>query len=658
MNVMDSSMLRMGITPETQLANRDSILRSNYPGETRNNGSRRIVDVNLNEESDVSEPEDAENNVKTSEKQSRTGKKKEPENTGDSVLLPVDEKELTILFYMKADPDNIGETLAQQIVDMERVGSTDDINVVAQLSRKPNPRIDPKTLIDGGWTGNRRYYVTRNDEPDFKLITLEKLLDTAEKYPDNPIFLEDLCRVYRNLGDHEKVQEYWDKAHEINKDMDFDERDKKGKEYLSVVKREYGNLLDEYLIGYERVGVKEISSGVIEESPNLKPGERPADLQDFIEWGMENFPAENYVLVMCGHGFASEGCLDMTPAEISKALSEGVKNTNEKTGRDDSIDATVLNSCFMGNLEFVTEVQDNTDIVIGSQEICYRPINFQWDNIISGIQENIDKTGSFEVRKFAEDFVDHFRIPENDPMNNTPQDGPRRMRYNKGYTTLSAIDTSKVPDLLESFNNLLEICQSEGVSDSHLFKTAEATADFNPGPGIGLLEQNPAHLRDLGGFLKNMQEAEESPDSVKEAAADVLAKLEEAVIDKHNTQRKPEEASGLHFWVPPNTTAVDAYFMKYAKNVPEFFKATQWDEKLVKNYLKFPRELIEEAYEKTQLADIVNYFGIDNIPPDLPKEKLDGIKKNPNIVEEAKKLQEMTSFANIDEHREKDSDVE
>jgi hypothetical protein len=88
----------------------------------------------------------------------------------------VDEKELTVLFYLRGDC-NLGYNLAKTMVNLESFGSTDDINLVAQFNRKnyDGLEITPEFAVDGDWEEIRRYYITKNETPDFEELTVEKL---------------------------------------------------------------------------------------------------------------------------------------------------------------------------------------------------------------------------------------------------------------------------------------------------------------------------------------------------------------------------------------------------------------------------------------------------------------------------------------------------
>lgn len=92
-----------------------------------------------------------------------------------------DEKEWTVLFYMDGAND-LEPFIAKSLLEMEKVGSTDKVNLVAQMARlsqdelrqtlekKYNKTIDPssdqyRTNIDNDWRGVRRYFVTKNENP-------------------------------------------------------------------------------------------------------------------------------------------------------------------------------------------------------------------------------------------------------------------------------------------------------------------------------------------------------------------------------------------------------------------------------------------------------------------------------------------------------------
>jgi hypothetical protein len=565
-----------------------------------------------------------------------------------------DEKELTVLFYLRGDC-NLGDQMAKAMVDLESLGSTDDINMVAQFNRKnyDGEKIDPEFAVDGDWEANRRYYITKNENPDFEELTVDKLLDLAAEHPGNPYFCKEIAQKYRLMGDKDKMEEYLSKENEVFARLSVQEKQKFSEEHSAAIDKEFGRYMNfsSNLFGFERLGVTEITSEILEEFPNVQNNEYQEDLQNFVEWGMEKFPAKNHVLVISGHGGATGGAVKMSPAEMREALTDGVKNGNEKTGRDDSIDAIVFNTCLMGNLEAATELKDNTRVFIGSEAVSNGSTGLQWDTVLSKVQENIDETGHFDVIQFGNDYVEHFKIDENDRLGKG---------YNKGYDTVSATDTQKLPDLLKSFNKFLETCEKEGVDDNQLFKAAAKAQDFEMHNNNNLY-QNYKHLVDFGSFINKLQKAEDSPEPVKEAAGEVLKKLGETVINHHqNTGDRNyhykgiNETSGLTLWAPDNSVYWDSYAVYtdkgYSDNVPEFVESSLWDDRVRQAARNIPQEIRGEVFMQRRLMDFVQRNGTENLPDGTPEELAAEIRKDPEkFYEKVEKMMEKTSFYNTED---------
>ncbi|MFZ5881999.1 MAG: clostripain-related cysteine peptidase [Chloroflexota bacterium] len=90
----------------------------------------------------------------------------------------------TIILYLDADDDVLEEDIVSDLNEMERVGSTDKVNIVAQLDR-----FDGSFDGDGDWTGTKRYHVTQDD--DMSAIASEELEDLGEVDMGDPQSLID-----------------------------------------------------------------------------------------------------------------------------------------------------------------------------------------------------------------------------------------------------------------------------------------------------------------------------------------------------------------------------------------------------------------------------------------------------------------------------------
>ncbi|MBS2040211.1 hypothetical protein JST97_34810 [bacterium] len=64
-------------------------------------------------------------------------------------------RDWTVLYYLNGNND-LQPDLVRNLIDLEKVGSTDQVTILAQLSRSPQKK---PTRLDGDWTGMRRYEV-------------------------------------------------------------------------------------------------------------------------------------------------------------------------------------------------------------------------------------------------------------------------------------------------------------------------------------------------------------------------------------------------------------------------------------------------------------------------------------------------------------------
>jgi hypothetical protein len=608
-NVMDSNINNIA---GKQFA-RDYSVQNNLSQELKEakdkDGDKKdsaVTDSDFDEGTEDIESQDTNKQVKSSkeksvkEKQEDAGKTSDPDNSvnsddsdsfSGSDTTPPDEKELSVLFYLRGDC-NLGEQMARFMVDLESFGSNDDINLVAQFNRRTDPRLGlpPEFVVDGDWEANRRYFITKNEDPEFDEVTVEKLLDLAAEHPGNPYFYEGIAQKYNLMGNKDKAEEYLKKYEEGLAGLSKDESKKLREENLVAIEKNFGFYMfytHHFFGGFERHGVTEITSEVLEEFPNVQNNEYKEDLQNFLEWGVKEFPAKNHILVVAGHGMGISGLIGVTPAKMREALADGVKNANDKTGRDDSIDAVIFQSCFMGNLEAATELIDNTKVYIGSEDISYGMTGYQWDNILANVQESIDETGHFDVKQFAYDYVEHFRVDDNDLFGK---------KYNKGFDSVSATDMDKLPELLESFNDLLETCEKEGMGDNQLFK---AVVEF----------QDPDTSNDFGTFIKNLKDSDDVPAAVKESADEALEIYEETIINNFHNIKIPSNhdlginnKTGLTIWAPDNASAFYENYDDCKRFVPKFIELSNWDERLQQAADNIPEALRNETKSKIEAA--------------------------------------------------------
>ncbi|PKL44398.1 MAG: hypothetical protein CVV41_07105 [Candidatus Riflebacteria bacterium HGW-Riflebacteria-1] len=95
-----------------------------------------------------------------------------------------EEKEWTFMVFMAAD-NNLEAATAYDINELEKFGSTEQVNFVAQIDRNGNYSNNSELK----WSGARRFYVTKDNEPD--KMTSKMIEDLGDVDMADPIALTD-----------------------------------------------------------------------------------------------------------------------------------------------------------------------------------------------------------------------------------------------------------------------------------------------------------------------------------------------------------------------------------------------------------------------------------------------------------------------------------
>jgi len=115
-------------------------------------------------------------------------------------------KKLTVLFWGNGS-GNLEPLVVRKLLDLEKMGSTEDINIVAQISRAPQEKIREcygedyiESNIDGNWSNQaRRYYVTKGVQEENPLPVIKN--ETI----DSPV-IENRGNV--NMGDKAELLDF------------------------------------------------------------------------------------------------------------------------------------------------------------------------------------------------------------------------------------------------------------------------------------------------------------------------------------------------------------------------------------------------------------------------------------------------------------------
>ncbi|MBI2265231.1 MAG: hypothetical protein HYU64_08670 [Armatimonadetes bacterium] len=254
----------------------------------------------------------------------------------------------------------------------------------------------------------------------------------------------------------------------------------------------------------------------------------PGSLKDFLKWGMKNYEADHYAVIMGGHGAGILGAMEnkdgnrlMSPEGIRKALEEAKEANGGK-----KLDMVGFDSCYMGSYEVAHQLKNTADYIVSSEEtIGGKGLDYR--NILQGIDKNAG--GSLhDPRAFVEQFVN--ASSENDAVK-----------------TLSAVDTSSLHKLDRRLSQLAKVINDrDRVPDGDFKKFVNALKGQDL---IGQMDENPLfdQFHDMADIARA---AQISGNRHLIQSGDLLSRdLKDAVVANYRADDY-EGASGLTLFLP------------------------------------------------------------------------------------------------------------
>ena len=196
-------------------------------------------------------------------------------------------------------------------------------------------------------------------------------------------------------------------------------------------------------------------------SPKLKlletlPTNKMADhfsLREFVEYGLEDYEADNMGIIFSGHGGGIAGCcyddnyLDssnypntLNTIETSKAFRQALNNSEK-----DKISFIGYDCCVMQDADIASVNADYFDYMVGSQEL-EQGAGWAHDHYLYKVKTDSE----IEVTSVLSDICDSFLAEKHSSYENKPPQNYRCLQ------TLSVLDLSKMSAFTEAFNAFSE----------------------------------------------------------------------------------------------------------------------------------------------------------------------------------------------------------
>jgi len=294
---------------------------------------------------------------------------------------------------------------------------------------------------------------------------------------------------------------------------------------------------------YITPGMTPTSDNALSDMGELNHGD-PQTLINFVNWAKQNYPAQNYALVLWNHG----GGWRLNKEEREVRLLQNRKELNFKAACWDDTDGgdslymdevqsalsqcggaelIGFDACLMGMVEVAYEIRDQGEVLVGSEE-TEPGDGWPYDTILQDLTNNPSWTSS----ELGESIVD---------------------RYYESYgdgETQSAINLSNMEDLADSISSFGQAMIDNWSSD---------------------------------------------PAAVKIAASGVLSQIDNSVIhEQHGTSWR--NAHGLAIYLPEDSGDFNSEY----RTVIDLSNDTQWDEFILAFHSSMGGSWIDDMRQLTQ----------------------------------------------------------
>ncbi len=395
--------------------------------------------------------------------------------------------EWTIMMYGAMDND-LEKYLFYDIHEMQLVGSTPEVNMVVQFDRT-----EGYETRWGNWTDTRRFYLTRKDPPNYtmqeKLEIAAEFFVSQQGYPYNEVYAELQAIQLANPAYFEEIYDSY---------------------YLDI--------------GFDLDPVQML--GEVDMSD-------PRSLEDFVTWGITNYPAERYMLIISSHGAGwsgigpdyDSGRTVIFPPQMREGISAALRNTGV-----DKLDIVGFDACLMAQYEIATELQSVAHYLLAAEEVIP---GFGWE--YTAPLRALTANPSMDAVAFGQAIIDAYM------EDYTAQGTPR--------IDLHLLDLSKTDALTAALQEFDRVVSADITVLLDTLAAARQTAQsFGLMPLSG---DNYFSFIDIKDFMRRVFIQSLDQPEVTDVAQSVINAVDDMVVYSRSDESLPG-ANGISFYFPLN----------------------------------------------------------------------------------------------------------
>lgn len=345
--------------------------------------------------------------------------------------------------------------------------------------------------------------------------------------------------------------------------------------------------------------LEHINSPMVESVGEVDTG-NPQTLIDFVTWAVQNYPANRYALILSDHGGGwTGGFSDMSASSYSDLSISEIVSSIEQVQQNTGVDKFELigfDACLMGQIEVFAALYPYSNYMLASEEVIpgYGLSYAAW---LGQLAQNPTMDGSGLSQSIVSTYV------VNDVYLTGGRASSDEIAQEESATTLSAIESARVPDVIGAMNQFVST-----ITELDQSLVAEARTYTRSYFSLFGEEVSPSFM-DLGNFAEVLITLTDDT-AIEQAAVQLQSAIGAAVVaEKHGINMSGSNGIAFHF---PDSDLY--YYTEYNEEFPPYYSESSsmfleqsvWDEFLAYHYTgqEFaPQEGIAMAPSRT--AEIV-----------------------------------------------------
>ncbi len=332
-----------------------------------------------------------------------------------------------------------------------------------------------------------------------------------------------------------------------------------------------GEIIKGTLMGFLPGQTRKIQSPVVQDLGKADMGSSQT-LEDFLKWGIKNYPARHYMVVMMGPSTGVSGMMkDQTTGHEMKVpdLGRALAGAHEETGR--KIDVLSINGSATNTMELAYELREDVGYLVGSQGVQ------AGTGMPLAMMTNEMKKANEEEGQDALTMARYMTL-----MNSMASTS------SVFSSTISAIDLEKMDGVKKAWDGLARELVAASVPADKIRELLDKTQDFQ-GKSKNQAYQNS---RDACHFAQLVQaDPDLQAPRIQAAARSAVETIQGALVGDAATGKHDKNAHGMSIFGPtqygffrPDGTPIPKDFSREADYDRTAFAAdTQWDEVLKKS---------------------------------------------------------------------------